>query len=86
MVGPGSFQNDISVKKKIPVLPAGKGGFEFRADLFNLINWTNLGALDNSGQPNNNGQPVNNMSSQAVGKITSAGDPRIVQFALRFDF
>ena len=86
MVGPGYFQNDISVKKKIPVLPAGRGGFEFRADIFNLINWTNLGALDNSGQPNNNGQPVNNLSSQAFGKITSAGDPRIVQFALRFDF
>ena len=86
LVGPGYFQNDISVKKKIPVLPEGKGGFEFRADIFNLINWTNLGALDNSGQPNNNGQPVNNMSSQAFGKITSAGDPRIVQFALRFDF
>jgi hypothetical protein len=86
MVGPGYFQNDISVKKKIPVLPQGRAGFEFRADIFNLINWTNLGALDNSGQPNNNGQPVNNMSSPAFGQITSAGDPRIVQFALRFDF
>ena len=73
IVGPGALQNDISVMKKFP-LPGEFGAFQFRADLFNLINWTNLG------------QPNTTMTSPGFGQITSAGDPRIAQFALRYDF
>jgi hypothetical protein len=73
IVGPGLLQNDISVMKEFP-LPGEFGAFQFRADLFNLMNWTNLG------------QPNTTMTSPAFGQITSAGDPRIAQFALRYDF
>lgn len=73
IVGPGALQNDISVMKKFP-LPGEFGAFQFRADMFNLMNWTNLG------------QPNTTMTSPGFGQITSAGDPRIVQFALRYDF
>jgi len=74
IVGPGNLQNDFSVMKKLVTFPHEIGGFEFRADLFNLINWTNLG------------QPQNYLNSSAFGQITSAGPPRIAQFALRYDF
>jgi hypothetical protein len=73
IVGPGFVQNDISVMKKFP-LPHELGAFQFRADIFNLMNWTNLG------------QPDTTMTSPSFGQINSAGDPRIVQFALRYDF
>jgi len=73
IVGPGILQNDISVMKKFP-LPGELGAFQFRADVFNLMNWTNLG------------QPNTTMTSPGFGQITSAGDPRIAQFALRYDF
>jgi hypothetical protein len=73
IVGPGTLQNDISVMKKFP-LPREFGAFQFRADVFNLMNWTNLG------------QPNTTMTSPGFGQITSAGDPRIAQFALRYDF
>ena len=73
IVGPGALQNDISVMKKF-LLPGEFGAFQFRADMFNLMNWTNLG------------QPDTTMTSPSFGQINSAGDPRIVQFALRYDF
>ena len=74
IVGPGNLQNDIAVMKKLPTFPSEKGGFTFRADFFNLMNWTNLG------------QPNNTLNSSAFGRITSAGPSRIAQFALRYDF
>jgi hypothetical protein len=74
IVGPGALQNDFSVMKNLVTLPHEMGGFQFRADMFNLINWTNLG------------QPQNYLNSSAFGQITSAGPPRIAQFALRYDF
>jgi hypothetical protein len=73
IVGPGFLQNDISIMKQFG-LPREFGAFQFRADLFNLMNWTNLG------------QPSTTMTSPAFGQITNAGDPRIAQFALRYDF
>ncbi|WP_433967114.1 hypothetical protein [Tunturiibacter gelidiferens] len=73
IVGPGALQNDISIMRKFG-LPREFGAFQFRADLFNLMNWTNLG------------QPNTTLNSPSFGQITSAGDPRIAQFALRYDF
>ncbi len=54
--------------------PGEFGAFQVRADLFSLMNWTNLGL------------PNTTMTSPAFGQITSAGDPRIAQFAWRNDF
>ena len=47
---------------------------QFRTEVFNLFNRTNL----------NN--PNTNMVSNLFGQITSAGPPRILQLALRFSF
>jgi len=47
---------------------------EFRAEVFNLPNWVNL----------NN--PDGDFSSTTFGRVTSARDPRIMQFALKYFF
>ena len=74
LAGPGVLQNDFSVMKRLVAFPHEAGGFTFRADFFNLINWTNLN------------EPNNTLGSPAFGQITSAAAPRITQFALRYDF
>ena len=47
---------------------------EARAEGFNVINHANFNA------------PSGNLSSATFGRITSAGDPRILQFALKLHF
>jgi len=47
---------------------------EARAEAFNALNWL---------QP---GQPINNLSNQNFGRILTAGDPRIMQFAVKYQF
>jgi hypothetical protein len=49
---------------------------QFRTEFFNLTNRVNLNA------PNT----TLGGSASAFGKITSAGDPRVIQFALRYQF
>jgi len=48
--------------------------FELRFEFFNLLNHTNF----------NN--PSATLSSATFGKVQSAGDPRILQFAAKFKF
>lgn len=71
--GPGTATVDFSAFKKFN-LPLEGHSLEFRAEFFNLFNRVNLGI------------PNTNRSSSVFGRITSAGDPRIVQFALRYAF
>ena len=47
---------------------------QFRWEIFNLINHVNLNA------------PVTALNSASFGQIQTAGDPRIMQFALKVDF
>jgi hypothetical protein len=47
---------------------------EFRAEVFNLTNTPPLGA------------PNIVVASAGFGSITSAGDPRVIQFALKLNF
>ncbi len=58
--------------KNFPVMNDRYGRFQFRAEFFNAFNWVNF----------NN--PVNVLSSPAFGRISSAGDPRLIQFALKY--
>ncbi len=73
IVGPGFSQTDLAVMKQFP-LPKEGHHIEFRAEFFNLFNQVNLGP------------PNTTFVSPAFGRITSARDPRIVQFGLRWDF
>jgi hypothetical protein len=55
------------------MLGAGRA-FEFRAEVFDLFNWVNLG-------------PPNAVQGAAnFGTITTALDPRVVQLAIKFLF
>lgn len=70
--GPGLRNVDFSVVKNTP-LGAGRQ-VQFRAEFFNLLNWTNY---DN---PNRTALTPN------FGRIFSAGPPRQIQLGLRFMF
>ena len=76
LAGPGFANTDISLVKgfRLPILgEAGLGQFRFEA--FNLFNRTNF-SLPNTGITNSN-----------FGKLlTTDGDPRILQMALKFYF
>ena len=49
-------------------------GLQLRWEIFNVINHVNYGA------------PNVSLNSANFGRITSTGDPRIMQFAFKFDF
>lgn len=71
--GPWFFNVDLNLIKRTRIKEALN--VEFRADAFNLFNRTNF----NVGQ-------VQNINSPQFGQITSAFDPRILQFALKLNF
>ena len=70
--GPAYRDVDLSVVRRIPI-NAGNA-IEVRAEIFNLLNTVNLGAP----------AAVNGASN--FGTITSALDPRVVQFAVKYLF
>ncbi|MGO8794252.1 MAG: carboxypeptidase regulatory-like domain-containing protein [Candidatus Sulfotelmatobacter sp.] len=70
--GPGLEDWDFSVHKKISF--SENKYVQFRAEIFNLFNRTNYSNPDGHYQDGATG----------FGKITSAGDPRLLQFALKF--
>jgi hypothetical protein len=87
IITPGNLQNDVSLEKVFPFL-GDKGRFTFKAEFFNVINWTNLefgwlGAGQNASPTATNNVTLN---SSAFGTINAAGPARIGQFALRYDF
>jgi hypothetical protein len=73
IVGPKQIDTDLSIMKNIPVTESQR--LEFRAEFFNLfnnVNWAN---------------PVNIQSSYNFGYIVSTTTgPRVVQFALKYNF
>lgn len=72
IVNPSQFQNDLAITRSFEVLNGRR--LQFRWEIFNVINHVNLGP------------PVTSLNSSNFGKILTAGDPRIMQFALKFEF
>ena len=70
--GPGFFNLDFGATKRTNVTE--RVGLDFRAEFFNVFNNVNFT------------QPNSNQSSGQFGRITSALDPRIVQFGLKLQF
>jgi len=70
--GPGMVTFDIGILKHFPITDRQR--LEFRAEFFNLPNHANFG------------NPQTNFNSSAFGRISSAADPRITQFALKYWF
>ena len=71
IVNPSRLQNDLALTKTIR---AGTNNVQFRWEIFNVINHVNFNA------------PTTALNSANFGRILSAGDPRIMQFALKVDF
>jgi hypothetical protein len=69
--GPGFWTTDLSLVKRFAF---NTFTADLRAEAFNLFNTVNYG------------QPNGTFGSAAFGQITSAGDPRIVQLAVRIGF
>ena len=56
---------------------------ELRAEAFNAMNWFQW---LQPGQTDPTRTPALNLSSPTFGEITAAGDPRIMQFAVKYGF
>jgi hypothetical protein len=72
--GPGLIDWDFSVHKKIPLSETKY--LQFRAEIFNVFNHTNYSNPDGGFSD----------GPTSFGKISTAGDPRLLQFALKFFF
>jgi hypothetical protein len=71
IVNPSRLQDDLAITRSFK---AGGQNVQFRWEIFNVINKVNYNA------------PVTALNSASFGIIQSAGDPRIMQFALKVDF
>jgi len=72
LTGPGNATVNFGVFKTFTI--AERHQLQFRSEFFNLFNRVNLG------------NPNTVVSNAAFGRITSAGDPRVIQLALRYRF
>jgi hypothetical protein len=70
--GPGLVTTDFGVNKEFVISEAHR--LQFRSEFFNLLNRPNFS------NPNATQNSVN------FGRILSAGDPRVIQFALKYQF
>jgi hypothetical protein len=72
LLGPGNWTLDFGLSRLFRVAEAQT--VEFRMEASNVLNHTSF----------NN--PATNISSAQFGRITSADDPRIMQFSLKYNF
>jgi len=82
--GPGQHNVDLAIERLFPI----KGGcaFLFRAEAFNLTNTPKFGN-PNTTLGYTDATQVNPVASSTFGKITSTvTNPRIIQFAAKFQF
>ena len=72
IVNPSQFTNDLGVTRTFNI--GGTQNLQFRWEVFNVINHVNYNA------------PVTSLNSGTFGQILTAGDPRIMQFAVKFSY
>ncbi|HLJ17276.1 MAG TPA: TonB-dependent receptor [Bryobacteraceae bacterium] len=72
LFGPRSFNTDLGLQKNFAIVE--RVSTQFRAEFFNAFNDVNFGV------------PGSTVGGSSFGKLTSAADPRILQFALKLMF
>ncbi len=72
--GPGFFTTDLALTKTFPI--AEHHSIQFRAEAFNALNNVNF----------NNPTTLSLANPSTFGQLTSSGDARVMQFALRYQF
>ena len=70
--GPGTWQFDTALSRTFQFRETQR--LEFRAEAFNITNSLRMN------------DPITNFNSGIFGQVTSAKDPRIMQFALKYVF
>jgi len=70
--GPGSRVVDLSLVRSFRFLQTHR--IEARLEAFNAFNWFRWG------------NPTTNFNNANFGRILSAGEPRIMQFAMKYQF
>ncbi|HEV8130317.1 MAG TPA: carboxypeptidase regulatory-like domain-containing protein [Acidobacteriota bacterium] len=78
--GPGFNNWDFSLFKNIPVTEKGK--LQLRWELYNAFNHTQFDGVDNAARFDASGGQIN----QRFGRVTSARNPRQMQFSARLTF
>ena len=71
-MNPSTLQNDFALTRSFRLSPAQ--ALQVRWEVFNVFNKVNFNA------------PITSLNSASFGQIQTAGDPRIMQFALKFTF
>jgi hypothetical protein len=83
VVGPGSVRIDMGLVRIFRVRE--KQSVEFRAEAFNVANHVNA-CSSSAGQQGSPDCMSTNLTDATFGRILAAGDPRIMQMALKFVF
>jgi hypothetical protein len=78
---PGSRNWDLTMSKNIPLGHADRR-LQFRAELYNAFNLTNWTTVDTTARFDTAGAQI----SPTFGQVTGAGEPRVIQLSLRFQF
>ena len=81
VVNPGNLQNDFALARTFKI--AGAQSVQFRWEVFNVFNHVNLASVPSG---TTTAPLVTALNSANFGQIQTAGDPRIMQFALKFTF
>jgi hypothetical protein len=82
--GPGQHNVDLAVERLFPI--KGRSNFTFRAEAFNLTNTPQF-ANPNTSLGYTDPTQVDPVASSTFGKITSTvTNPRIIQFAAKYQF
>jgi hypothetical protein len=71
--GPAQFDSDFAVLKNFPISER-LGTLQFRSEFYNVLNQVQFSV------------PNNTVNSPSFGQITSAGNPRLIQFSLKYLF
>jgi hypothetical protein len=71
IVGPSQLQNDLAITRSFRF---AERQVQFRWEVFNVLNRANFNA------------PIAALNSTQFGRIITAGAPRIMQFAVKYDF
>src|SRR5262245_44029865 len=74
VLGPQFFNLDLAISKRFQIRE--QHSIQFRAEAFNALNKVNF----------NNPTTLSLAGPAAFGQLTSAQDPRVMQFALRYEF
>jgi hypothetical protein len=80
--GMGTRVVDLALVRSFGLV--GTQRLEARVEAFNAFNWFRPGNIDNNAA--NNQAPVTNLSNPNFGRYLVSGDPRIMQFAMKYVF